>query len=134
MIPKHRTVLCVDDDPDDQIRVLETIKDIDPSLRVASALNGVDALRFLREQKARGEFPCLVILDINMPVMDGKQTLVNIKKEEGLEQVPVVLFTTSSAALDKKFAEQYGAKFVTKPIKLQEFHDTVKLLLSFCGD
>lgn len=66
--------------------------------------------------------------------MDGKQTLVHIKREEGLDKVLVVLFTTSSAALDKKFSELYGAKFVIKPIKLQELHDTVKLLLSFCGD
>lgn len=132
MVQKHRTVLCVDDDPDDLIMILETIKEIDPAIRVASALNGVEAIRFLKEWKERGEFPCLVILDINMPKMDGKQTLVNIKKEGGLDGVPIVLFSTSSSPLDKTFGQQYGAQFITKPIRQKDLHETVKTLLSFC--
>ena len=133
MPPKHRIVLCVDDDPDDQILVKETIKELNPSLEVASALNGVEALQFLDGAKERGELPSLVILDINMPLMDGKQTLTQIKKDPTLSEVPVVMFTTSSSPLDKLFCEKHGVKFVTKPIKQVELFETVKVLLSYCA-
>jgi CheY-like chemotaxis protein len=132
MSAKHRIVLCVDDDPDDQILVKETIKELNPSLEVASALNGVEALQYLDGAKERGELPSLVILDINMPLMDGKQTLTLIKKDPALSGLPVVMFTTSSSPLDKLFCEKHGVKFVTKPIKQVELYETVKLLLSFC--
>jgi CheY-like chemotaxis protein len=133
MPPKHRIVLCVDDDPDDQILVKETIKELNPSLEVTSALNGVEALQFLDGAKERGELPSLVILDINMPLMDGKQTLTQIKKDPILSEVPVVMFTTSSSPLDKLFCEKHGVKFVTKPIKQVELFETVKVLLSYCA-
>ena len=132
MPPKHRIVLCVDDDPDDQILVKETIKELNPSLEVASALNGVEALQYLDAAKERGELPSLVILDINMPLMDGKQTLTQIKKDAALNAVPVVMFTTSSSPLDKLFCEKHGVKFVNKPIKQVELYETVKMLLSYC--
>jgi CheY-like chemotaxis protein len=133
MSPKNRIVLCVDDDPDDQILVKETIKELNPSLEVASALNGVEALQYLDGAKERSELPSLVILDINMPLMDGKQALTQIKKDPILSEVPVVMFTTSSSPLDKLFCEKHGVKFVTKPIKQIELYETVKLLLSYCA-
>lgn len=132
MSAKHRVVLCVDDDPDDQILVKETIKELNPSLAVVSALNGVEALQYLDGAKERDELPSLVILDINMPLMDGKQALTLIKKDPTLSGVPVVMFTTSSSPLDKLFCEKHGVKFVTKPIKQVELYETVKLLLTYC--
>jgi CheY-like chemotaxis protein len=131
MSAKPRIVLCVDDDPDDQILVKDTIKELNPSLEVVSALNGVEALQYLDGAKERNQLPSLVILDINMPLMDGKQTLTTIKKDSVLNEVPVVMFTTSSSPLDKLFCEKHGIKFVTKPIKQAELYETVKLLLSF---
>ena len=130
MSVKRQIVLCVDDDPDDQLMVLETIRELDPSLRIASALNGVEAMRFLYEAKERGELPCLVIMDINMPLMDGKQALALIKKDVVLSGVPVVLFTTSSSPLDQSFAAHHHVEFITKPVNHKELHSTVKKLLS----
>jgi CheY-like chemotaxis protein len=68
-----------------------------------------------------------------MPLMDGKQTLTQIKKDPILSEVPVVMFTTSSSPLDKLFCEKHGVKFVTKPIKQVELFETVKVLLSYCA-
>lgn len=132
MPPKHRIVLCVDDDPDDQMLVLDIIREIDPTIRVASAVNGVEALRFLEEAKNREELPCLVIMDINMPLMDGKQALARIRKDDDLEGVPVVLFTTSSASMDRTFAASHGVEMITKPINQMELYRVVKHLLSYC--
>lgn len=132
MLTEPRTVLCVDDDPDDQMLVLDTIKQINSSLRVASALNGVEALRFLEEGKRNGGLPCLVLLDINMPLMDGKQALTHIRRDRALDEVNIVMFTTSSARLDQAFCEQHGVPFVTKPINQKGLEDTIRRLLSAC--
>jgi CheY-like chemotaxis protein len=132
MRDKRQIVLCVDDDPDDQMMVLDTILELDASVRVASALNGVEAMSFLEGAKQRNELPCLVIMDINMPLMDGKQALTLIKKDDVLRDVPVVLFTTSSSALDKSFAALHGVELITKPIRHQELYHSVKRLLSKC--
>ncbi|HVG16463.1 MAG TPA: response regulator, partial [Chitinophagaceae bacterium] len=83
-----RTVLCVDDDADDREIVCFTISKIDSSLRVVHAEDGLEALDYLTRAKEEDTLPCLVILDINMPRMDGKQTLAEIKKDNQLSGVP----------------------------------------------
>jgi CheY-like chemotaxis protein len=129
MTPNSKKVLCVDDDADDQLIVSDTIQEIDSSLEVVAALNGVEALKYLERAKMTGDLPCLIIMDINMPLMDGKQALVEIKKDQALDSVPVVMFTTSSSQLDVAFCEQYGVEFITKPINMQDFYDTMQKLL-----
>ena len=128
---KHKKVLCVDDDEDDQMIVLDTIREIDEAIEVQTALNGKEALELLEKLKNADDLPCLIIMDINMPLMDGKQTLVQIKKDSDLNGVPIVIFTTSSSQLDVAFFEQYGVSFITKPINLRDFHTTVQRLLSY---
>ena len=131
MTPNSKKVLCVDDDVDDQLIVAETIQEIDSSIEVVTAMNGVEALELLEKAKAEGELPCLIIMDINMPLMDGKQTLVEIKKDQDLSTLPVVMFTTSSSQLDVAFCIQYGVEFITKPIDMKGFHTTIEKLLKF---
>jgi CheY-like chemotaxis protein len=132
MTPTIKKVLCVDDDIDDQLIVSETIREINDSLEVATALNGYEALEFLEQAKSNGDLPCLIIMDINMPLMDGKQALAEIKKDKELDHVPVVMFTTSSSQLDMAFCEKYGVAFITKPIDMQGFRSTIQGLLSLC--
>jgi CheY-like chemotaxis protein len=129
-----RIVLCVDDDPDDRDLVCYTIGEIDPSLKVAHAADGAEALRYLSKAKAEDALPCLVILDINMPKMDGKQTLAEIKKDGDLSELSVVVFSTSSNAIDKLYCERYGVELVTKPSNMQNMHDEVKRLLHPCAE
>jgi CheY-like chemotaxis protein len=130
----QRTVLCVDDDPDDRDLVCYTIGEIDPSLKVAHAVDGADAMSYLAKAKAEDALPCLVILDINMPKMDGKQTLAEIKKDGDLSELSVVVFSTSNNAIDKLYCERYGVELVTKPSNMQNMHDEVKRLLKPCAE
>src|SRR5664279_1818360 len=109
-----RIVLCVDDDPDDRELIRDAIFQVDPSYSVAQATNGKEALQYL-VRALDSELPCLVIMDLNMPVMDGKQTVVEIRKNRKLSQVPVVVFTTSSHSADLNFCRQHGVELVTKP-------------------
>lgn len=132
MSQPHRTVLCVDDDADDRELVCFTIGEIDSTLKVEHAADGVAALSYLEKAKAEDALPCLVILDINMPKMDGKQTLAEIKKDGELSELPVVVFSTSSNPADKMYCERYGVELVTKPSNMRNMQYEVKRLLQPC--
>jgi CheY-like chemotaxis protein len=96
------------------------------------AENGLVAHKILSQAKMKNEFPCLIILDINMPLMDGKQTLVRIKKDPSLNEIPIVMFSTSSSAMDKAFCSQYGVELITKPAKLATVYTEIEKLLNYC--
>jgi CheY-like chemotaxis protein len=128
-----RTVLCVDDDADDREIVCAVINEIDPSYKVVHAENGHEAHQYLNAAKKHGDFPCLIILDINMPVMDGKETLVELKKDEVLKQIPVAMFSTSSSPADVAFFSTHGVELVKKPNDLSAIAVEVTKLLSYCG-
>ncbi|HVG14948.1 MAG TPA: response regulator, partial [Chitinophagaceae bacterium] len=82
--------------------------------------------------KEEDTLPCLVILDINMPRMDGKQTLAEIKKDNQLSGVPVVVFSTSGNWEDKMYCERYGVELVTKPATMLSMQNEVQRLLLPC--
>jgi CheY-like chemotaxis protein len=128
-----RIVLCVDDDPDDRELIRNAIFKVDPSFSVACATNGKEALQYLTRAK-ENELPCLIILDMNMPVMDGKQTLVEIKKDKKLSQVPIVVFTTSSHPADLNFCRQHGVELVTKPANFKQITREAERLLQHCAE
>jgi CheY-like chemotaxis protein len=128
----QRTVLCVDDDADDREVVCYTIAEIDPSLKVEHAADGVEAIEYLAKAKQENALPCLVILDINMPKMDGKQTLAEIKKDSKLSGLPVVIFSTSNNPIDKLYCDRYGVELVTKPSNMRNMHREVRRLLQPC--
>jgi CheY-like chemotaxis protein len=130
---KRRIILCVDDDPDDQMLIIETLRVLDPSFLVCSALNGVEGLRFLRDSPTN-ELPALVIMDINMPLMDGKEALRQIKMEKKLEDIPVVMFTTSSSSQDRQFCEEFNVPFMTKPISSEDLFHIVKKIISYSSN
>jgi CheY-like chemotaxis protein len=96
MLPNRPLVLCVDDDPDDQQLIQDALMALNPGLHVASVSNGEEALCFLQTAKEQNNLPVPVFMDINMPLMDGKQTLANMRNDPDLQGIPVVFFTTSS--------------------------------------
>lgn len=128
-----RIVLCVDDDPDDREIIRNAIFNIDPSYNIAYATNGKEALQYLLRAK-ENELPCLIILDINMPVMDGKQALVEIKKDKKLREVPIVVFTTSNHPADQNFCKKYGVELLTKPTNFKQITVEAERLLQHCAE
>jgi CheY-like chemotaxis protein len=133
MPPSPRIVLYVDDDADDREIVGITINEIDPLLIVVQAENGIEAIEYLFKAKDADVLPCLVILDVNMPKMDGRKTLAEIKKDEQLKGVPVVIFSTYYNPEDKPYYDQYGVEMVTKPYNLLSIQQEVKRLLQSCA-
>jgi CheY-like chemotaxis protein len=128
-----RIVLCVDDDPDDRELIRNAIFKVDPSYSVAYTTNGKEALRYLTTA-LETELPCLVILDLNMPVMDGKQALIEIKKNLKLNEVPIVVFSTTSHPADLYFCQKYGVELVTKPDNFAQITTEVERLLQHCSE
>ena len=128
-----RKILCVDDDPDDRHLLADAVKKADPNLEVIEAHNGVEALEYLDKAKKGDELPCLIVLDINMPMMDGKQTLVKIKSDPELKDLPVVMFSTSSNPLDKELFRRQGVELITKPRDIATMNTAVIQLLTHCS-
>jgi len=130
MTMKKLTILCVDDDSDDLQLLNETLSDTHKDFEVVEAHNGRQALDLLQKLKTSGEHPSLIILDINMPVLNGKETLSIIKTDEAFKSIPVVVFTTSGSESDKSFCNLHGVEMVTKPPSFVTFKTVVHKLLN----
>lgn len=126
------TVLYAEDDLDDVFFVQECFKKFDDKIELLRAENGVEALQILEQLDQQGTSPCLIILDINMPVMDGRQALIKIKQSSKFKNLPVVMFTTSNSKLDKDFAIKWGADFLTKPLKYAEVEELAEEFARRC--
>jgi len=132
MLRFNHNILCVDDDEDDLMILHEAFESIDPKYTIVEAFDGIDALAQLQACKQTGEFPCLIILDINMPRLDGKQTVIAIQSDPVLANIPIVVFTTSSSKLDQLFCSSRNVAMMTKPIDYQTFFVTAKKMLEYC--
>ena len=126
-------VVYADDDPDDIELVEDAFRRFANDVQVITFRDGSQALSYLRSLSDSDPVPCLVILDINMPVLNGKETLARLRQIEKYQQVPAVLFTTSSMPLDKNFAQQYGAGFVTKPLGYEQMEMITKEFIDHCS-
>ncbi len=125
-------ILCVDDDSDDLYLLQEAIREVDPGMEIVQFNNGIDALKYLKEAKAEHDLPCVAVLDINMPIMDGKETLNRIKSDPMLSHVHVVVLTTSSSKNDKEYFESQGVKMFTKPVKTDELRQIAEIFVQHC--
>ena len=96
--------------------------------------NGVEALAFLNGLTPLDPLPCLIILDINMPILDGKDALSRLKEMKPFEKVPVILFSTSSQRTDKEFADRYGAGFITKPLSAHQMEAIIEEFIKHCAE
>src|SRR3954471_543678 len=104
---KRPAILWADDDPDEIAIMRELLSSFDNSYHIAEATNGQKVLDYLHAAVTTDTLPSLIVLDINMPVLNGKDTLARIKQNPALKSIPVVVFTTSSSPLDQNFCNHY---------------------------
>ncbi len=133
LAPKH-IVVYADDDPDDIELVEDAFKRYANNVEVIPFRGASQALSYLKNQTDLDPLPCLVILDINMPVMDGKEALMRLRQMERYEAIPVVLFTTSSLPSDEAFAKRYDAGFITKPLGYNQMEIITRQLIDRCSE
>jgi CheY-like chemotaxis protein len=130
---KH-VVLYADDDPDDLMLVKEAFDRYADNVEVVTTTDGEQALSYLASLDHFEPAPCLIILDINMPRLDGKEALKKIRTLPRFTDIPVVLFTTSSYTLDREFARQHKAGFITKPLDVRQIESIADQFVQHCTD
>jgi len=127
-------VLLVEDSPGDVRLTQEAFRDANSRIHLHVASDGIEAMAFLRRE---GEFhdaprPNFILLDLNIPKMDGREVLARIKNDEDLKTIPTIILTTSSAEADIAQSYQLQANcYLTKPVQLDEFEGVVKSINDF---
>ena len=127
-----RQVLLVEDSPGDVRLTQEAFRDSNVHLHVAA--DGVEAMAFLRRVGAHAGAarPDLILLDLNLPRMDGREVLARIKRDENLKTIPIVILTTSEAEADIVKSYQLQANcYLVKPVQLEAFVTLVKSINDF---
>ncbi|SCF24321.1 Response regulator receiver domain-containing protein [Micromonospora viridifaciens] len=129
-------ILVVDDDPGDVLMIEEALADSDVDKVIDVVNDGQEAMEFLRREGRHVDArrPDVILLDLNMPRMDGRQVLGAVKQDEDLRTIPIVVLTTSNADTDilGSYTLQANA-YVTKPIDLDDFNDVVRRIDEFFG-
>ncbi len=133
-LPPKSLVLYADDDTDDQELIREAFDEFSSFIELVTFENGAQLLHYIERLARLQPKPCLIILDINMPVMDGKQTLKKLRGLAECKEVPVVLFTTSTLPAEADYARHHDAGFVTKPLHTRQLHLIVSQLTEHCTD
>lgn len=126
------SILLVDDDPEDRDIIKDTFDDMgyDSSLRFEE--NGEEAIRFLQEAD---HLPSLIILDLNMPRMNGRQTLAYLKSSPDFSSIPVIIFSTSLNQFEHDQCLALGAhSYVIKPVSYQEAKETAAYFQKVCDE
>lgn len=127
-------VLLVEDSPGDVRLTKEAFRETNRSIHLHVAVDGVEAMAFLRNE---GEFagaprPDFILLDLNIPKMDGREVLATIKRDESLKTIPTIILTTSDAEADIiKSYELQANCYLNKPVQLEEFEGVVKSINDF---
>lgn len=127
-------VLLVEDSPGDVRLTREAFREANESIHLHVACDGVEAMAFLKREGAhdRAPRPDIILLDLNLPKMDGREVLAHIKDDEDLKMIPIVILTTSEAEADIVKSYQLQANcYLSKPVQLEAFESLVKSINNF---
>ena len=133
-LPPKSLVLYADDDPEDIELVSEAFQSYAQNVELLTFPDGIELLNFIESIDPFHASPCLFILDINMPRLDGKETLRRLRRLQSFAEVPAVLFSTSSLPADAGFAKNFNAGFVTKPLHTNQVHMIIDEIIEHCSD
>ena len=128
---RRAAILMADDDPDDRELTRKALSAASVDFDFQTVGNGEELLAYLRHprrgQASAPRWPDLILLDLNMPVMDGREALAEIKKDQDLCRIPIIVLTTSDADADVVHSYELGtSSYMTKPETFQELVQMVK--------
>ena len=127
-VTKELSILLADDDPIDRELFIEGMNETGALFKVAEVENGEELLQYLADDVTLPDF---IILDLNMPVKDGRETLKELKASEAYRQIPVFILSTSNARFDVELACHSGANlFLVKPHDYREIVEMLRHLFS----
>ena len=124
---RYNNILLIEDDEDDQEIFQAALDKVEGSIQCTALDNAREALHLLHNKEIE---PDLIFLDLNMPVMNGQQFLTEIKKDNTLKKIPVIILSTSSHKATIEMTKELGAKdFVSKPDKFEDLITTLRSIL-----
>ena len=128
-VPK---ILFADDDAEDRLIIRDAMELLNAGDIMVFADNGEKLLELLKTNFTTW-LPCLIVLDLNMPKMNGTRTLTWLKNNENFKHIPVIIYSTSVNPMEKEKCLLLGAhSFITKPISFIESKETALIFLQFC--
>lgn len=126
-------ILIGEDDIDDQEVLQEVFFNINNSYELKFINNGRKVIDFLKTLE-KAEMPCLIVLDYNMPELNGEEILKNLQKETRFKTVPKILWSTAESSANKTKCLELGASdFIVKPSRVKDLEKIVRYMLSFCS-
>jgi len=137
MIQQPISILVADDDPDDRMMIEEAFLENRFANKIAFVEDGEQLLAYLRNEDGYADnagkpYPGIILLDLNMPKKDGRETLRELKADPELCRIPVIVLTTSEAEED--IVKTYGlgvSSFITKPVSFQGLVDAVRVICQY---
>jgi len=128
---RSRYIIFADDDADDLELITGFFKQFNRNINVLEFKDGKEVLKFL-DDFALNATPLLVVLDINMPRLNGKETLAAIRQHPKYQYIPVVIYTTSNSETDESYCRKLGASWVSKSSTIEGVKRVAKVLAEFC--
>ena len=122
-------ILYAEDDYDDFESVKEALDQLSDHQVLLHAKNGAEAVSFIENATI---LPNLIVLDLNMPVMDGKEVLMWLKERDQYKKIPVMVFTTSSREEDVKLCQKHNCTFFRKPTLYRDLLHVARAMLQIC--
>lgn len=127
-------LLYADDDLDDQAFLKEMIRRVNPEIELLCFGNGLECFQYLESLDHNAILPSCIVLDLNMPVWDGMQTLKNLQIHPDYRAIPTFIFSTSSSDRDTALAESLGAEaYITKPYGQKELFEVGQEFAEYCN-
>lgn len=125
-------ILLADDDPEDRMIMADTFSEMELSGIIHFVENGESVMSYLDSVRQRDSLPSLIVLDLNMPRLNGTQTLKLLKNDDRFRHIPVVIFSTSVNAIEMQECLKTGAaSYVVKPVTYKECLETAKAFYDF---
>ena len=126
-------ILLADDDPEDRFIIKDAMEHLHGTELLHFVENGEQVLDHLNHHISHPDLPCLIVLDLNMPRMNGTQTLRKLKADKRYQSIPVIIYSTSINPIEMEKCMQLGAhSYVTKPISIKDSIETASLFFRFC--
>jgi CheY-like chemotaxis protein len=124
------SIFYAEDDADD-LYILQEVFEAYPEVELRHFNHGGELLEALSGMEP-ADWPCLILLDLNMPQLDGRETLIALRRNEKWARIPVFLFTTSNSVVDLRFADNWNVELITKPLLFDGMEQVARQIVSHC--
>ena len=125
-------ILYAEDDHDDFDLMKKALTEVNPEIELMHVTSGYEVIKFLQEHD-QNNYPCLILMDVKMPLMDGMETFNLLKIDDRYNQIPVILFSTSTSPREEKTIHQAGTDLIKKPAFYEEWLIIAKDLAKYCS-